>query len=149
MTKIGWLPYQGAVSRPIAPLTKRHRREYPERDLVHLPLMKMCRKHPILGGLRFFHVENERKTQTYAQGAIRKAMGVKRGVSDLILLHPARGYHGACIELKAPGNKPTDMQAQFLEEIALAGYCAIWFDSAQKAYEFLIWYVGESDEKQD
>lgn len=142
-----WAPYQGYLTKKPKSLTKRHRREYPERDLVHLPLMKMVRKHPILGihSKLFFHVENERKTVTYAQGAMRKAMGVKPGISDLLLLYPSRGYHGCCIELKAPTKKLTEAQDDFLQQAAEAGYITAYFDDPQKAYRFLIWYLCEEE----
>lgn len=137
-----WEPFQG---REVKPIKKRKPRTYPERDLVHLPLMKLCKSHPILGmNAKFmFHVENERRTESFAQGNLRKAMGVKTAISDLLLLYPSREYHGLVMELKAPGRTPTADQVEYLESMASVGYCAIWFDNAKKAFEFLLWYLEE------
>lgn len=44
------------------------------------------------------------------EGAIMKAEGVTRGVSDLILLYPSKGYHGLCIEMKTQKGKQQPSQ---------------------------------------
>ncbi|MDO5650141.1 MAG: VRR-NUC domain-containing protein, partial [Gallicola sp.] len=46
-------------------------------------------------------------------GAILKAEGVLRGVSDLILLYPAQGYHALLIELKTEKGRQSDTQKAF------------------------------------
>ncbi len=104
--------------------------------------MRMCRNHPILGihAPYLFHVENERQCG-YAAAATRKAMGVKAGVSDLLLLYPSRGYSGMVLELKAPGAHPTGPQELFLKAMEDVGYLSAWFDNALAAYRKLIWYV--------
>ncbi len=138
-----WEPYSGVTIKP-----KRKRpakpRQYPERDLVHLPLMMLCRHHPILGINKpyLFHVANERKTASW-HGAILKALGVKQGVSDLLLLYPSRGYSGMVLELKAPGGRPTESQAAFLEQIGAVGYFTGCFDDPNEAFKMLKWYLNE------
>lgn len=75
--------------------------------------------------------------------AIRlKAEGVKPGVSDTLLPLRRHGFAGLWLELKAPGKKPTDLQREWLERMALAGYRAEWADSWEKAACIIAEYVG-------
>lgn len=53
-----------------------------------------------------------------------KKEGVKAGVSDLLLALPRSGKCGLWLELKAPGNKPTLKQTQWMDRMQLAGYAA-------------------------
>lgn len=55
-------------------------------------------------------------------GAILKAEGVMAGVSDLILLYPAGGYHGLCIEMKTEKGRQTDTQKEFQKRVEAVGY---------------------------
>lgn len=55
-------------------------------------------------------------------GAILKSEGVLAGVSDLMLMHPAGGYHGLCIEMKTPKGKQQESQKQFQRQAEVAGY---------------------------
>lgn len=55
-------------------------------------------------------------------GAILKAEGVLAGVSDLILMHPAGGYHGLCIEMKTPKGRQQESQKEFQQLVEGAGY---------------------------
>ena len=49
-----------------------------------------------------FHVanENDRADSNAIQGAMRKSMGIIRGVADLIMLIPRGKWHGLCVEMK-------------------------------------------------
>ena len=91
---------------------------------------------------------NERDC-SWAQGAILKAMGVKAGVSDLLLLYPGRGHHIMAMELKAPGGTLTELQREFLEDIKSAGGHSCWFDNADSAYNELLWYIGEKERENE
>lgn len=55
-------------------------------------------------------------------GAILKSEGVLAGVSDLMLMHPAGGYHGLCIEMKTPKGRQQESQKQFQRQAEAAGY---------------------------
>lgn len=108
--------------------------------------MKMVRHHPILGIQRklLIHVANERRC-SYAYGEVLKAMGVKAGISDLLLLFPSREYSGLAMELKAPGKRPTALQIGFLDELEAVGWHTCWFDDPNCAYNELLWYLNERD----
>lgn len=77
------------------------------------------------------------------EGARLKAEGVKPGVSDLLLPLRRGGFAGLWLELKAPGKRPTAMQAAWLERMARAGYCATWCDDWHKAAVIITDYLDQ------
>lgn len=97
-------------------------------------------------GVVFFHPPNEAKRASFKsqrtgrvvciEGAILKRMGTRRGVSDLCFSIPPNGRFAA-LELKAPGEKPTPDQRDFIEEIKASGGLADWADSVEKAVAIL------------
>ena len=56
------------------------------------------------------------------EGAIMKAEGVTKGVSDLLLLFPAKRYHGLCIEMKTEKGKQQPSQKIWQRAVEDAGY---------------------------
>jgi hypothetical protein len=52
------------------------------------------------------------------QGSILKGLGVRAGVSDILVLHDGRFF---ALELKAPGGSATEEQLEFLSDVAKAG----------------------------
>ena len=92
-------------------------------------------------GLVYFHVPNgsklggARTKSGIPLAAIRgKKLGLKAGVSDLILFYKRTLY---ALELKAPGGKPTDEQQQFLGAVIEQGGAAAWVDSLDTALDQL------------
>lgn len=92
-----------------------------------------------------YHVPNERNTKrkiagdrwvTTGEGAKLKKMGVKKGVSDLVIPAPSEIYHGFYVELKSEtwksGRKvkkyPTPQQREFLAAMHEYGYAVavVW-----------------------
>lgn len=55
-------------------------------------------------------------------GAILKAEGALRGVSDLILLVPRGRWHGLCIEMKTDGGRQSPHQKAFEQAVTEQGY---------------------------
>lgn len=55
-------------------------------------------------------------------GKILKAEGVVPGVSDLLLLIPAGGYHGLCIEMKTAKGRQQPTQKEWQQEVEAQGY---------------------------
>lgn len=76
------------------------------------------------------------------EAARLKAEGVKPGVSDLLLPLRRKDCAGLWLELKAPGNRPTKLQAEWLERMELAGYLSTWADSWTAAAAVIARYVG-------
>ena len=87
-----------------------------------------------------FHVPNGGK-RGKAEAGIFKAMGVRRGVSDLVSLFPAGQFHGLIVEMKAarPDDSiVTDEQKEFLDLMASMGFRAEvcrGFVEAQRVYK--------------
>ena len=91
-------------------------------------LQKACIKYFRLQYPRYkmllFHVPNGGyRTATTARNM--KLEGVVAGVSDLILMIPANGYHGLCIEMKTPKGRQTPKQKQFEQAVKAMGYCYV------------------------
>lgn len=97
-------------------------------------------------GVVFFHPPNEAKRASFKsqktgktvciEGAILKRMGARSGVSDLCFSIPPNGRFAA-LELKAPGEKPTPNQREFIEAVAASGGLSDWADSVEKAVAIL------------
>jgi VRR-NUC domain len=68
-------------------------------------------------GLVWFHVPNGGRRNP-VEAAIFSGLGVRAGVSDLILLHDSRIF---ALELKAERGRPTAAQMQFISEFRAAG----------------------------
>lgn len=106
-------------------------------QLVDIKLMK---KFPFLDKLLFAVPNGGHRSK--AQGGKLKAEGVKRGVSDILLLHPKRGYGYLCIEMKTRGNKTSDDQDEFNERVTIdgRGFYHVAY-SSQEAFKVLSWYL--------
>lgn len=72
-----------------------------------------------MGSLTFFHVPNGGR-RGKAEGAIFKAMGVRAGVADLVLLFPS----GRCafIEIKSPKGRLSPAQKVFRNTVEDMGF---------------------------
>ena len=68
------------------------------------------------------HIPNGGK-RTKTEAARFKAMGVKRGVSDIFLPVARGGFHGLYIELKAKDGKVDAAQKEWIEAVRKQGYC--------------------------
>ena len=90
---------------------------------------------------RAFAIPNGGKRNAREAGRLR-AEGVKPGVSDLLLPLRRHGYAGLWIELKAPGQRPTELQQSWLDRMTLAGYLAEWHDDWRAAADVIRTYVG-------
>lgn len=84
--------------------------------VIHLAVVQHLQLRGV-PGLVFFHVPNG-GARSKAEGAIFKAMGVRAGVSDLILLHAGRFF---ALELKAVGGRSSVEQRAFISEADAAG----------------------------
>lgn len=78
--------------------------KWPELELMH---------HIPNGGMR-----------SKSEAARFKAMGVKRGVSDVFLPVSKGGYHGLYIELKAKDGRPEKEQTDWIAAVREQGYYA-------------------------
>ena len=76
-----------------------------------------------------------------ATGAMLKREGVRKGVTDLMLLAPNKTHHALLIEMKAGSNKPSKEQREFLGHALTEGYqCAVcndWQEATKIIHEYL------------
>lgn len=89
--------------------------------------------------LLWWHTPNEGKRSRFEQYKA-KALGIKAGVSDIIMPSPrmAMRYNGLALELKVKPNKCTDSQVAFLDDMEKLGWMcrvAYTFEQAQEIIE--------------
>ncbi|MGB6658407.1 MAG: VRR-NUC domain-containing protein [Xanthobacteraceae bacterium] len=87
--------------------------------------------------LVFWHTPNGvkgRSRKHHVQGAIAKGLGVRAGVSDLVLLHRGHAY---ALELKAPNGRPTVEQMEFVSDFNSAGGHACIVEGLDRALRVL------------
>jgi len=123
---------------PARPKTRR-KIQRPEQE-IHKAVVSHLRQRGV-PGLVFFHVPNgaklggKRNAKGFAiQGAIMKSLGVRAGVSDIIILHKGLAY---ALELKAPGGATTEAQDQFLTDWNNAGGIAFVAEGLDRAIRIL------------
>lgn len=61
--------------------------------------------------------------RTARDGAKRKAMGVRAGFPDLVLLVPGGRWHYLCMELKSPAGRLSSSQRDYQRAVERAGGC--------------------------
>ena len=85
-----------------------------ESKIQHSCIEWFRHKYPLLSML-LFAVPNGGKRDAKT-GAQMKYEGSVRGVADLILLIPKKGYASLCIEMKTPKGKQSDFQEMWQRE---------------------------------
>ena len=66
--------------------------------------------------------ENAREDSNASTGAIRRSMGVVKGVSDTILFLARGKYHALCVEFKADIGRQSDAQRLWQSKVEAQGY---------------------------
>src|SRR5882757_7171450 len=117
----------------------RLRRANPESDLQRAVLAHLRMRGA--AGLVYFHVPQGNKLGgarsakgIAIQGSINKGLGVRPGVSDLILL---RGGKFFALELKVAARTPTVEQLAFLADVNAAGGYGAWCQGLDRALAIL------------
>ncbi len=87
-----------------------------------------------------FHVPNGGKRNRWEAVAL-KQMGVKSGVSDLMMLVPRGKYSGLIIEMKYGTNTLTEEQKAFLHFQMNNGYCCVVCYSSALAKDLVRTYL--------
>jgi hypothetical protein len=117
----------------------RLKRTNPESDLQRAVLAHLRTRGA--AGLVYFHVPQGNKLGgarsakgVAIQGSINKGLGVRKGVSDLILCCEGKFF---ALELKVPGRTPTEEQLEFIAEVNNAGGFAAWCQGLDRALGIL------------
>jgi hypothetical protein len=89
----------------------------------------------------FMHVPNGGARSKGEAGKL-KAMGVRKGVSDIICHFPGAVGNGFACELKAPGGKATPEQLVYLEKARAHGWVTGICDSFEGFLTLAYLYLG-------
>lgn len=73
------------------------------------------------------------------------ASGYEKGIPDLIIYEPRKGFHGLCIEFKSTKGRVSEWQSQWLAELSARDYYTAVERSAQSAIRLIRDYLDESD----
>ncbi len=87
-----------------------------EEDSIHGAVVQHLRQRGV-PGLIFWHTPNDGK-RGYKAASRLKRMGMRAGVSDIILVHDGRIYG---LELKTEKGRASEEQSQFLYDLNGAG----------------------------
>lgn len=90
-----------------------------------------------------FHVANEidRSDSSPMLGARRRAEGIVRGVSDLILMLPRKGFHALCIEMKTETGYQSSFQKDWQKIVESNGYKYVVCRSVEQFRDILTEYL--------
>lgn len=90
--------------------------------------------------------QNERsnelsKRSQLISGAMRKALGLVAGVSDLQLYIARGGYHALCLEAKTQIGRQSPQQHEWERKVTEQGYLYKIFRSVEEFKEIITWYL--------
>lgn len=100
--------------------------------------MEWVRIHPLLKKL-VLHFPNEGR-RTLRFGKLLKDMGMRAGVSDLLIATARHGHIGAWIELKSADGVISPAQKEFLDDMSQQGYFTAICWSIDEAINTIQWY---------
>lgn len=90
-------------------------------------------------GSFWFHCPNG-GSRNGIEAAKLKAMGVKPGIPDCMILDNRRGYAGLAIELKVGYNKPSEQQLEQFDKLVLRNWMVIVSWSLEEVIQAIDWY---------
>ena len=76
------------------------------------------------------------------EAANMKRQGVKRGVADVILQIPKKGYASLCLEFKTSTGKQSAEQKEYQRQVEMAGSKYVIVRSVEQAIRELQLYLG-------
>lgn len=111
-------------------------------ETIHKTVMEWVRFHPTIKKL-VLHFPNEgRRTQRF--GKLLKDLGMRAGVSDLLIAMRAHGFGGAWIELKSEHGIVSAAQKEFLDDMAQQNYFTAICWSIDEAINTISWYTNDN-----
>lgn len=132
-------PGETAKLKKLATQHKRRDDEHQEQKALFQWADYMTSKHPLLALV--FAIPNGGDRHP-AVAAKLKAEGVKPGVPDLFLPVAKGIYHGLFIEMKAAKGRPSNVQKEWLRQLAHQGFktavCYGWEEAKEVIEEYLL-----------
>lgn len=134
---------QAAAAKGKPARIRRYGAPYPTEHDEQVALFQWAGKNLILlPELRLLHaIPNAGAGAQAGQAGKMKAEGVKPGVPDICLPVPRNGRHGLYIELKRIGGAPTVAQLQWLDDLHVNGYVAVWCQGFTAARNEILLYL--------
>jgi hypothetical protein len=107
-------------------------------ETIHKTVMEWVRAHPMIKRL-ILHFPNEgRRTNHF--GKLLKDLGMRAGVSDLLIAMPRHGFGGAWLELKSANGTLSASQKEFLDDMSQQNYFTAICWSIDEALATIKWY---------
>lgn len=91
-------------------------------------------------GQFLYHVPNE-SVGGYGWMIRNRQMGMRKGVPDLVLPIPMRGFHGLYIEMKTEKGRLSAEQKRWADALKTFGYCMEVAHGWEEAKDVLSWYM--------
>lgn len=111
----------------------------PNEESIQISVFDWLRLYPDIYD-HVYHFANESK-RSPRYGATLKKMGLKRGVSDIFIALPFRGFIGAWIEIKTKEGRATKEQLDFLEKMEKLGYFTALTKGLEETFSVISWYI--------
>ena len=86
-------------------------------------------------------VHNLLNAKSKIEAAKLAGCGLTKGLPDLFLAIPSKGFHGLYIELKIGKEKPKDYQLEVMSKLESQGYCAQWTNNEEEAKKIITEYL--------
>lgn len=102
---------------------------------------ELARLFAIPNGAKLPYTVDANGERVSRQGAYLRAEGLKSGVPDLFLPAARGGWHGLFIEMKRPGNKPSENQTEWMGALTENGYLCVVCYSDDEALDTLLAYL--------
>lgn len=102
-------------------------------------LQKAVARYLDLIGSFWFHCPNG-GSRNCIEAAKLKAMGVKAGIPDCMILDQRRGYSGLAIELKVGYNKPSPQQLEQFDKLVIRNWMVVVSWSLEEVIAAIDWY---------
>lgn len=109
---------------------------------IHKLTLAYIKEHPKLKKYikLILHFPNEGK-RTTSYGKMLKSMGMRKGVVDLFIAIPRRGYGGAWIELKSADGVLSAEQKEFLDDMKEQNFYTHVTWSVKESIDIIEWYL--------
>lgn len=90
-----------------------------------------------------YHVPNGGKRDAATASKLAR-LGVRKGILDIALDVPCRGYHGFRMELKKPGcgGKLSEAQVEYIDFLRANGYYVVVGCDFDELKREILWYLG-------
>ena len=90
-------------------------------------------------GAFWFHCPNG-GSRNAIEASKLKAMGVKAGIPDCLIMDQRKGYSGMAIELKVGYNKPSEHQLSIFDKLVDSGWLVVVSWSLDEVVTMIDWY---------